>query len=143
MGAVSFFLVFLAVALLGVTVFFGTGIGSKFRSRSAVSGVLEEGFDEPVASLPPVLLPADAKPSDVDHIRFALGLRGYRMDQVDQVLDDLRDQLAEKDAEIARLRTALGSAGAGGAAGPSASSGSSASYGSAASPLREMQEEDS
>src|SRR5688572_7179322 len=127
MGAVSFFLVFLAVALLGVTVFFGTGIGSRFRSRGAASGVLEEGFDEPMASLPPVLLPVDAKPSDVDHIRFALGLRGYRMDQVDQVLDELRDQLAGKDAEIARLRTALGSAGAGGAADPSASAGSSAS----------------
>lgn len=131
MGAVSFFLVFLAVALLGVTVFFGTGVGTKFRSRRAVSGVLEEGFDEPVASLPPVLLPTDPKPSDVDHIRFALGLRGYRMDQVDQVLDELRDELAEKDAEIARLRVALGSAGAGGAAGADALS------------LPEMQEEDS
>ena len=111
MGAVSFFLVFLAVALVGVTVFFGTGIGSKFRSRGAVSAVLEDGFDEPVASLPPVLLPADPKPSDVDHIRFALGLRGYRMDQVDQVLDELRDHLAVKDAEIATLRAALASVG--------------------------------
>jgi DivIVA domain-containing protein len=136
MGAVSLFLVFLAVALLGVTVFFGTGAGTKFRSRNAVSGVLEEGFDEPVASLPPVLLPADPKPSDVDHLRFALGLRGYRMDQVDQVLDELRDQLAEKDAEIARLRAALGSAGAGAAATPSGSAASPDS------PMRE-QEEDS
>jgi DivIVA domain-containing protein len=132
MGAVSFFLVFLAVALLGVTVFFGTGIGTKLRSRRVVSGVLEEGFDEPVASLPPVLLPADPKPSDVDHLRFALGLRGYRMDQVDQVLDELRDKLAEKDAEIVRLRAALsaGASGAGGAAGSAAT-------------LPEMQEEDS
>lgn len=128
MGAVSFFLVFLAVALLGVTVFFGTGVGTKFRSRSAVNGVLEEGFDEPVASLPPVLLPADPKPSDVDHLRFALGLRGYRMDQVDQVLDELRDKLAEKDAEIARLRAAV------------VSTGSAASPGSG---MRRMQEEGS
>lgn len=111
MGAVSFFLVFLAVALVGVTVFFSTGIGSRFRSRGAVRAVLEDGFDEPVASLPPVLLPADPKPSDVDHLRFALGLRGYRMDQVDQVLDELRDQLAVKDAEIATLRAALASLG--------------------------------
>ncbi|WP_461164871.1 DivIVA domain-containing protein [Arthrobacter sp. R4-81] len=140
MGAVSYFLVFLAVALLGVTVFFGTGIGSKFRSRSAVSSLLEDGFDEPVASLPPVLLPAHPKPSDVDHIRFALGLRGYRMDQVDQVLDELRDQLAEKDAEIARLRAALGSVRSADSTGASGSPGSVGSSGSA---MRTMQEEGS
>ena len=66
-----------------------------------------DGFDEPVASLPPVLLPDDATPADVDHVRFALGLRGYRMDQVDEVLDDLRDQLAAKNAEIEALRAQL------------------------------------
>ena len=136
----SYFLVFLAVALLGVTVFFGTGIGSKFRNRSAVSGVLEDGFDEPVASLPPVLLPAHPKPSDVDHLRFALGLRGYRMDQVDQVLDELRDEFAEKDAEIARLRAALGSVDS---IGPGATSGATGSVPSSGSTMRTMQEEGS
>ena len=136
----SYFLVFLAVALLGVTVFFGTGIGSKFRNRSAVSNVLEDGFDEPVASLPPVLLPAHPKPSDVDHLRFALGLRGYRMDQVDQVLDELRDELAGKDAEIARLRAALGSADSTGSRGSSEATDSAPSSGST---MRTMQEEGS
>ena len=136
----SYFLVFLAVALLGVTVFFGTGIGSKFRNRSAVSSVLEDGFDEPVASLPPVLLPAHPKPSDVDHLRFALGLRGYRMDQVDQVLDELRDELAEKDAEIARLRAALGSVDSTGSRGSSGATGSVPTSGST---MRTMQEEGS
>ena len=48
-----------------------------------------------------MLLPAEAEPSDVDRLRFAVGLRGYRMDQVDQVLDELRDQLAAKDRQIA------------------------------------------
>ena len=64
---------------------------------------LDDGFDQPVANLPPVLLPADAEPADVDRLRFAVGLRGYRMDQVDQVLDELRDQLAAKDRRIAEL----------------------------------------
>ena len=36
-------------------------------------------------------------------MRFALGLRGYRMDQVDEVLDELRDQLTAKEREIERL----------------------------------------
>ena len=51
----------------------------------------------------PVGRPMDR--ADVDGVRFAVGLRGYRMDQVDQVLDELRDQIARKDREIARLRT--------------------------------------
>ncbi|MBT8158847.1 DivIVA domain-containing protein [Arthrobacter sp. GN70] len=65
------------------------------------------GLDDPVPNLPPVLLPAGAKASDVDHVRFALGLRGYRMDQVDEVLDELRDQLIAREAEIEQLKRAL------------------------------------
>ena len=68
----------------------------------------DDGFDQPVANLPPVLLPAEAEPSDVDRLRFAVGLRGYRMDQVDQVLDELRDQLAAKDRQVADLAAELG-----------------------------------
>jgi DivIVA domain-containing protein len=126
MGAVSFFLVFLAVALIGATIWAGAG-----GSRSILSGVrrnigrgakataapadydppggelLYAGFAQPPANLPPVLLPADAEAADVDHVRFSLGLRGYRMDQVDQVLDELRDQLAAKETELAELRARL------------------------------------
>ena len=58
---------------------------------------------EPVASLPPVLLPEHAAAADIDRLRFAVGLRGYRMDQVDQVLDDLRDQISAKDQKIQAL----------------------------------------
>src|SRR5687768_3988731 len=102
MGDVSFFLVFLAIVLIGATALIGTDIGAGLmRKRRSRNDLIDDGFDEPVASLPPVLLPADAKPADVDHVRFSLGLRGYRMDQVDEVLDDLRDQLASKDAELA------------------------------------------
>ena len=102
MGDVSFFLVFLAIVLIGATALIGTDIGAGLmRKRRSQNGLIDDGFDEPVASLPPVLLPADAKPADVDHVRFSLGLRGYRMDQVDEVLDDLRDQLASKDDQLA------------------------------------------
>ena len=110
MGDVSFFLVFLAIVLIGATALIGTDLGAGICGGNAPARphrLFDDGFDEPVASLPPVLLPAEAKPADVDHVRFALGLRGYRMDQVDQVLDDLRDQLASKDAEIAGLREQL------------------------------------
>lgn len=100
MVAVSFFLVFLAIVLIGAALYFGAGI---VRGRS-----MGAGLDDAVPNLPPVLLPAEAKASDVDGVRFALGLRGYRMDQVDQVLDELRDQLAAKDREIERLTALLG-----------------------------------
>lgn len=108
----SFFLVFLAIVLIGATALIGTDLGAgmlrRKRARAPLAGDgFRDGFDEPVASLPPVLLPDDATPADVDHVRFSLGLRGYRMDQVDQVLDDLRDQLAARNAEIESLREQL------------------------------------
>lgn len=99
MVPVSFFLVFLAVVLVGAVLYFGAGI---VRGRS-----LGAGLDDPVPNLPPVLLPEEAKAPDIDGLRFALGLRGYRMDQVDQVLDRLRDQLQAKDREIERLNGLL------------------------------------
>ncbi|MCU1518473.1 MAG: hypothetical protein JWQ75_3194 [Pseudarthrobacter sp.] len=115
MDAVSFFLVFLAIVLVGAVVWAGAGGPSGIfrRGRPGVpleGGLLDGGFEQPVANLPPVLLPANAAPADVDRVRFALGLRGYRMDQVDQVLDDLRDQLAARNEEVERLRTQLAAA---------------------------------
>ncbi|WP_457962997.1 DivIVA domain-containing protein [Arthrobacter sp. D1-29] len=119
----SYFLVFLAILLIGVAAWAGAGgkSGTLFRRSGtgtggstglpdkefSAAGLLDGGFEQPVANLPPVLLPAEASPADVDKVRFSLGLRGYRMDQVDQVLDELRDQLAAKDAELERLRMRL------------------------------------
>ncbi len=42
--------------------------------------------------------------SDFDDLVFDVGLRGYRMSQVDGVVDRLRRELREKDEEIAVLR---------------------------------------
>lgn len=67
----------------------------------------DDGLQPPVASLPPVLLPEKPQAADVDKLRFALGLRGYRMDQVDEVLDALRDAISAKDQTIADLRAEL------------------------------------
>lgn len=100
----SFFLVFLAILLVGAVLWATLGQRGRSATPGSALGSLEEGFGQPVANLPPVLLPAAAVAADVDRIRFGLGLRGYRMDQVDQVLDDLRDQLAARDLELASLR---------------------------------------
>jgi DivIVA domain-containing protein len=103
MGVVSFFLVFLAVVVVGAAAVLAI---ATLRGGRAVAGLAET-----VPNLPPVLLPENASASDVDAVRFALSLRGYRMDQVDQVLDELRDQISAKDAEIAGLKQALETAG--------------------------------
>nr|WP_240897767.1 DivIVA domain-containing protein [Kineococcus vitellinus] len=44
--------------------------------------------------------------ADVDAVRFSLGLRGYRMDEVDAVLDRLREEIRERDEELAAWRSA-------------------------------------
>jgi DivIVA domain-containing protein len=57
----------------------------------------------------PLALPED-RPldvQDVDGVRFAVGLRGYRMDEVDDVLDRLADDIAARDARIAQLESQL------------------------------------
>jgi DivIVA domain-containing protein len=99
------FLVVIAILAVGATAFLAVGRGrqgaepSVGREPLAVSGLVE-----PTPSLPPVLLPDHPSASDVGRIRFSLGLRGYRMDQVDEVLDRLAEALAERDALIEALQ---------------------------------------
>src|SRR3954447_18797875 len=54
-------------------------------------------------------LPAD-RPlirSDIDALRLPVAVRGYRMLEVDEVLDRLGAELAERDAWIAELESSL------------------------------------
>jgi DivIVA domain-containing protein len=54
-------------------------------------------------------LPAD-RPlvrTDIDAVRLPTAVRGYRMLDVDEVLDRLGAELAERDARIAELESAL------------------------------------
>jgi DivIVA domain-containing protein len=48
--------------------------------------------------------------ADVDELRFPMALRGYRMDEVDDVLDRLGAELAHRDGRIAELEVALSAA---------------------------------
>ena len=43
-------------------------------------------------------------PTDIDRARFGLAFRGYRMSEVDAVLDRVRDQMSRYEAELAELR---------------------------------------
>src|SRR4051812_1741236 len=71
-------------------------------------------MDEPTSSLPQAGVPeGELLPEDLQAVRFSLGFRGYRMDEVDQVLDRAAVALVRRDAEIERLRSLLGRAAAG------------------------------
>ncbi len=72
---------------------------------AAVAGRFSGHLDDAVHTTPFEPLPAGPiGPDEVGALRFDQTMRGYRMGQVDDVLDRLRDELAERDAEIARLR---------------------------------------
>jgi DivIVA domain-containing protein len=51
------------------------------------------------------------RPQDLADVRFAVALRGYRMDEVDRVLDDTREALAARDARIADLQRVVAALG--------------------------------
>ena len=99
------FLVVVAVAAVGATAFFAVGRGWPRGSGSSGGepGALP-GLVEPTPSLPPVLLPEHPSATDIGSVRFSLGLRGYRMDQVDEVLDSLAAAIAERDSLIEALQ---------------------------------------
>lgn len=101
----TIFLVLIAIVAVGATAFFAVGRGWHGGKRSPRQDPrVVPGLVEPTPTLPPVLLPDHPTASDVGRIRFSLGLRGYRMDQVDEVLDRLAAALAERDELIAELQ---------------------------------------
>jgi DivIVA domain-containing protein len=57
----------------------------------------------------PVELPDDrlARGDDLRALKLSVALRGYRMDEVDWLLDRLSEQVDKRDREIARLRSVL------------------------------------
>ena len=72
-----------------------------------VTGRISGGMDAPEPSSPFRPLPSGAGPDDVDGLRFSPALRGYRMDEVDRVLDQVVVELRHRDGEIARLQAVL------------------------------------
>jgi DivIVA domain-containing protein len=71
------------------------------------------GRGEELAPMPPDGTPVELPEGQfggaaVRSLRMSVVLRGYRMDEVDWVIDVLADQLDARDAEIARLRRLAG-----------------------------------
>ncbi|GHD03791.1 DivIVA domain-containing protein [Zhihengliuella salsuginis] len=92
----EYVLLFLAIAVLGATVFLVVGRGG--------ARLPTQGLGEATTSLPPVLLPEQPRAADVRDVRFSLGLRGYRCDQVDEVVDSLAGEIERLRGELDRVR---------------------------------------
>lgn len=82
------------VFLIGVAILLVVGLGSLVVGRASVDPV-----PSPVSTTPSTGLGADVHAADIHDIRFDTALRGYRMDQVDDVLDTLHARIAELEAQ--------------------------------------------
>lgn len=102
-----FLLVALAVVLIGALLFLVSMQRSSAAGKGRRFAAVQEpivGLVEPEPSLPPVLLPEHPRAADVDAVRFSLGLRGYRCDQVDDTLDVLSAEITRLENEIRDLK---------------------------------------
>ncbi|MFE4058262.1 hypothetical protein ACFXP3_18550, partial [Streptomyces sp. NPDC059096] len=68
------------------------------------------GRSRPVAGGPPPAARGRGAAPVVEALRLPVGARGYRMADVDDVLSRLGAELAERDARIAELESALAGA---------------------------------
>lgn len=101
----QYLLLFLALAVCAVVVVLLVGPRRGRRRGPSAAARSEDGagivgLAEPEPVLPPVLLPEHPRGADVDAVRLSVGVRGYRCDQVDALLDTLA-------AEVERLHARL------------------------------------
>jgi DivIVA domain-containing protein len=98
-----------------LVVFVVTGVVVVFAVAAAAVG--RGGGLDPVESdlIRPSLPDGPISADDLDSVRFAVGFRGYRMDQVDDVLNRLGRELTERDARISELECRLAVGGEDGA----------------------------
>ena len=76
-------------------------------TAALVTGRIGGAMAEPVSTSPfEGLAPGRVGPEEVVALHFDVGLRGYRMEQVDAVLDRLTEELRARDEELAALRSA-------------------------------------
>jgi DivIVA domain-containing protein len=89
--SMEWFVAVLAVVLLGAAAIAAAG-GMGEMSREPVRDVYRQDLpDRPLTA------------EDLDGLRFGVTLRGYSMAQVDQILDRLGAEIAQRDARIAEL----------------------------------------
>jgi DivIVA domain-containing protein len=74
-------------------------------TAAAVLGRVDGALADATTTMSHVPLPEDQlTPADIDELRFDTAMRGYRMSQVDAVIDRLRREIGDLDDELARVR---------------------------------------
>jgi DivIVA domain-containing protein len=95
---------FLVVALVVVVAAVTLAVVGGSEGRGPLPEVAPERLQDPLPPDRPV------GRADVDALRFPLAARGYRMADVDDALSRIAAELAERDARIADLESALAGA---------------------------------
>ena len=76
-------------------------------TAAADLGRVDGSLADATTTMSHVPLPEDQlTPGDIDELRFDTALRGYRMSEVDAVIDRLRREIGDLDEELSRVREA-------------------------------------
>ncbi|MFR9724044.1 DivIVA domain-containing protein [Streptomyces sp. MS19] len=95
----------MVLVIAGVTLaVLSSGDGAGGPVTGGLVDAVPDRLDDPLPRDRPV------GPADVVRVRLPVAARGYRMAEVDDVLDRLAAELAERDARITELETALAGA---------------------------------
>jgi DivIVA domain-containing protein len=94
-------LTLLVVLAVAVVLFLAAALATSDRALLA-----DVPADDPDVGLPD----GRVDPVHVVRVRFSMALRGYRMADVDRVLDRLGQELAERDGRISELESAIADA---------------------------------
>jgi DivIVA domain-containing protein len=76
-------------------------VGVVLLALGRGDGLADEELDNVVVELPEG---RPLTPADIESVRLPLALRGYRMAEVDRVLDRLSGEIASRDARIRQLQ---------------------------------------
>ncbi len=77
---------------------------AAYAAAVLLGRVSAQPLPPPTHTRPLVALPDRAHAADIDDLHFDTAFRGYRMDQVDEVLDQLQARLASYEKRFAELR---------------------------------------
>lgn len=94
-GLVFWMIVVVMVLVVGAAALVALGGGGALPEAERDRLTVRLPLDRPLAR------------EDVDTLRFPMALRGYRMDEVDDVLDRLGVELMHRDVRLAELEAAL------------------------------------
>lgn len=89
--------------LIGVAVIGGAAMLLSGRWRDGLPEVAPD--DERPAPIDLDIPVGDLTPADIQSVRIDQAPRGYRMDEVDELVDRLSREIEVRDEEIARLRS--------------------------------------